>query len=535
MNEELILFADKYKKGSLTPLDQDVLNIRLANDTSQFLLFCEALRGHGVMSSGVERDINCGQLDSDIVEAIERELAKLELEAKAKMPESQKPQPRIVAVLDEAPLPQRGLFTKTVKFSSPEDTQSLQEQYIHPFLRKKKKRSSAPILISAMAACLVIGMSIFLYHLSMKNQELANSVFVRIEQNNPQAQLIRDGQSQSLRLSSAIVIKSGDTVISGASESLKLVYTSDASSILLEPYSELVFNSDKQKKITLQKGEIFLDVARQPEHEPMLVNTQEAEVMVLGTKFNLKHTKGITSLGMEEGKVEIKSLVTKQIIAVTANQTAKVSADGSLSLQRKGKIIEEHNGMLLVEAEDFTYSDNNGNDHWWQYTDAKIPSREGVRDSDVNHAAAASGSAYMEILPDLGNYRKSQNYSSIPAGKGFLPTPVEGPYLAYKIRFNTKGRYYLWVRSFPTTLTDRSIYLNINDQQNTIFKMVGGEENQWNWFGIDPCKKIRKKVPRSFLTVPAVGEYTIKFYMREDGVELDQWILTRDPQYRPSL
>lgn len=60
-------------------------------------------------------------------------------------------------------------------------------------------------------------------------------------------------------------------------------------------------------------------------------------------------------------------------------------------------------------------------------------------DGDDNHAATASGRAYVEVLPDT---RRAHDDKLI-AGENFSNQAGEMAILAYPVHFNTAGRYYV--------------------------------------------------------------------------------------------
>jgi len=62
------------------------------------------------------------------------------------------------------------------------------------------------------------------------------------------------------------------------------------------------------------------------------------------------------------------------------------------------KILEETNGFIAVEAEDFHSQELDNIRKWYQVDENNTPDIQ--PDIDGNHAASASGKAYLEILPD---------------------------------------------------------------------------------------------------------------------------------------
>jgi transmembrane sensor len=59
-----------------------------------------------------------------------------------------------------------------------------------------------------------------------------------------------------------------------------------------------------QRRLTLETGEVFLEVARQAER-PFIVSTENAEIKVLGTAFSIRDDRHETEVTLVEGKVTV--------------------------------------------------------------------------------------------------------------------------------------------------------------------------------------------------------------------------------------
>jgi len=83
-----------------------------------------------------------------------------------------------------------------------------------------------------------------------------------------------------------------------------------------------VANMDQQdnRQVTLH-GEAFFEVAKNPE-KPFIIDAGNAEVKVLGTKFNVRSSdaKNTIVVAVQEGKVSFRDKEQKQNIILTANE-----------------------------------------------------------------------------------------------------------------------------------------------------------------------------------------------------------------------
>ncbi len=90
----------------------------------------------------------------------------------------------------------------------------------------------------------------------------------------------------------------------------------------------LTDGKDKMRKlVTLERGALVADVAKQPSGKPMLLRTAHAEVAVLGTRFMLAAESEATRLQVEEGAVNFTRIDDKKTIQVRSGYFA-VAAPG---------------------------------------------------------------------------------------------------------------------------------------------------------------------------------------------------------------
>lgn len=89
---------------------------------------------------------------------------------------------------------------------------------------------------------------------------------------------------------------------------------------------------DKQRMVELVRGEILLDVARDPQR-PFVVETRQGSIRALGTRFAVRCDDDGTVLTMLESKTAVRTASTpgdqtKSELVVSAGQRVRLSADG---------------------------------------------------------------------------------------------------------------------------------------------------------------------------------------------------------------
>lgn len=193
-----------------------------------------------------------------------------------------------------------------------------------------------------------------------------------------------------------------------------------------------------------------------------------------------------------------------------------------------GLVFEEHGGLVAVEAEHFFRQEAAEVRAWHLFTPKLRPEIEPY--ADGSHVLGAGGGAYLEVLPDTRRTRDDQ----LVRGENFCDEPGLMAVLSYRVHFQTPGRYYFWARTFSTGTEDNGLHVGLDGawpESGRRWQTV--KKRAWAWDSRQRTAKVHTGVPGLlFLDVPA-GEHVVQISMREDGVELDKWLLTTDPDYQP--
>lgn len=140
--------------------------------------------------------------------------------------------------------------------------------------------------------------------------------------------------------------------------------------------------------------------------------------------------------------------------------------------------------------------------------ETEAPVVRGTTPAGAPAEQAASGGAYLFIKEGAGNPPK--------LNKGFAK---------YEVEVEKAGGYRLWARVRWDGECSNSFTIQIDDRPAFLF----GEDatfNVWHW--------VRYPVARMAPLVKlSKGKHTIVFRNREDGVALDQILLTTDKRYVP--
>jgi hypothetical protein len=193
-------------------------------------------------------------------------------------------------------------------------------------------------------------------------------------------------------------------------------------------------------------------------------------------------------------------------------------------------IFEEKNGLVTVEAEFFYKQTLTEIRQWCITSSGNLPAV--TPNPDPEHIAGASGNAYIEILPDT----RVTNEDKLTDGINFSGTPGKMGVLHYRIKINQPGRYYVWVRAYSSGAEDNSVHVGFDNSwpdHGQRMQWCDGK-NAWTWASKQRTEKEHCGVPKEiYLDIEKAGIHDIQFSMREDGFEMDKFILTNDIDYVP--
>ena len=121
----------------------------------------------------------------------------------------------------------------------------------------------------------------------------------------------------------------------GENESVELP---DGTQVVLNENSEIVYWSDfrqSDQRLVEFKGEAYFDITSNP-NQPFVILTEEAEVKVLGTSFNLRayDAEAFTEVEVESGKVQFSTRDYQEQIYLERNDRG-VSVHGGMMSKKK--------------------------------------------------------------------------------------------------------------------------------------------------------------------------------------------------------
>ncbi len=187
-------------------------------------------------------------------------------------------------------------------------------------------------------------------------------------------------------------------------------------------------------------------------------------------------------------------------------------------------VFEEVDGVVAFEAEHYAKQSRTEIRKWYKTTADHTPDVQ--PDPDPNHAAGASGGAYLEILPDT---RKDHSEKLI-TGRNFSNEPGQLGVLYYPVYFNNAGRYYVWIRICCTGSEDNGLHVGLDGKWPESGQRMQwvGQHGQWQWDSKQRTAEVHTGVRHQiWLDVEKPGLHTVMVSMREDGFEIDKILLTQ--------
>ncbi|MBJ7880649.1 DUF5060 domain-containing protein [Gelidibacter salicanalis] len=213
---------------------------------------------------------------------------------------------------------------------------------------------------------------------------------------------------------------------------------------------------------------------------------------------------------------------------------ALILVPDGLSIQaqlKDAKPFEETDGYIKIEAEAYQYESNNGTKRNWYVRNINdsIPIPE---KNPTNHSSTANGNMYIEALPDT----RITHDDELILGENFFPIAGVGGVVSYKVNFKSAGKYYVWARAFSSGTEDNGVHVGIDEEwpESGARMQWCQDKNQWAWSSAQRVPDNHCGVPNTvYLEINEVGEHLVSFSMREDGFEMDSFILTKDVNFKP--
>ncbi|MEZ5597619.1 MAG: FecR domain-containing protein [Pseudomonadales bacterium] len=101
----------------------------------------------------------------------------------------------------------------------------------------------------------------------------------------------------------------------------------DGSELFLNTRSAIdVVRFDERREVRLESGEVFFRIARDEAH-PFVVRAGDTEIVVLGTRFNVRQLPAVTSVEVEEGIVAVTAPGTTSPHLLHAGEALRIEGD----------------------------------------------------------------------------------------------------------------------------------------------------------------------------------------------------------------
>ncbi|MCU0378973.1 MAG: DUF5060 domain-containing protein [Bacteroidales bacterium] len=218
------------------------------------------------------------------------------------------------------------------------------------------------------------------------------------------------------------------------------------------------------------------------------------------------------------------------VFAVLLVQSFDLHAQFKEPIINDETVFEETGGIVAVEAEYFRRQTEASIRQWYRFSANERPALS--PDPDPSHLAGASNNCYLEILPDT----RANSSEKLIDGENFSNEPGKLAVIHYPVWFNTPGRYYVWVRAYSTGAEDNGLHVGIDGtwpESGRRMQWCEGK-NSWYWESRQRTIEQHCGVPFAiYLDVDSPGMHDIQFSLREDGFEMDSWLMTTDINFNP--
>jgi hypothetical protein len=147
--------------------------------------------------------------------------------------------------------------------------------------------------------------------------------------------VFKNSEEGRVQLNAGAAVQAGQNFETVGSKSTAQLAFKDGTELVLDADTQVSGLSDgasgahvsiQGKLIRLEHGVLRASVTKQPKDQPMVLLTNNAEIVVLGTKFTLTNSAGMTRLDVTEGLVRLKRLSDGFSVQVKAGEYAVVAS-----------------------------------------------------------------------------------------------------------------------------------------------------------------------------------------------------------------
>jgi len=174
------------------------------------------------------------------------------------------------------------------------------------------------------AAVVLIASGVYFYDAGQSGRTALSVTVIEIRG----SAIIQSG-AKSANVINGVRLTPGDTLKTAADSDVRLQYP-DNTLIDVLPGSELMLldlPKNQQKRLRLQAGALLATVVKQPANLPLLINTPQADVTVVGTVFEVRVKEAETRLEVKEGTVRMMRLEDRAEVNVVSGQSATATPD----------------------------------------------------------------------------------------------------------------------------------------------------------------------------------------------------------------
>lgn len=181
-------------------------------------------------------------------------------------------------------------------------------------------------ILSGLAACLAI---IAVYALLQNSTKTENAIIATVEE--ARGATCRSGD-QVTELQKGAPVRSGEII---HTTDFASIHFPDGTRVAVDEHSDVTFSlNGGAKHIDLHNGLIELSVSKQPAGKPLVVQSSNAKVTVVGTKFQVEASQQYTEVEVREGIVRLESTQGgKTSVETKAGELARVDEHGEISNQ----------------------------------------------------------------------------------------------------------------------------------------------------------------------------------------------------------
>ena len=151
----------------------------------------------------------------------------------------------------------------------------------------------------------------------------------KVETTSGQVEIVH-GEAETANAAVGHAIRLGQTISTIGEDAYATIRLEDETLLHLAGGTQVRFSAEDRDRIDVPYGNVTAEVAHRPADRPLVLQTSEANIEVLGTRLSVARDERRTNVDVLQGKIRVTRLSDRRTVTLSAGQSANVSPQSDL-------------------------------------------------------------------------------------------------------------------------------------------------------------------------------------------------------------